>query len=203
MTYSSMEPLMPVDTRHELADLATDLVAKANALAGRLHPSLRAELGNLVRSMNCCYSNLIAGTRQAMSRQRDGKSHSSHWGMHASPVSSRRHRFPPQIIAHAVWLYFRFPLSLRLVEEMLLERGIIASCETIRRRAMKFEITKGGMDGGADEIRTHDLCSAIAALSQLSYSPAPRRSLRRRGGVCQCAPARFPRLRLARDRRAR
>jgi transposase-like protein len=32
------------------------------------------------------------------------------------PVSYKRHRFPPQIIAHAVWLYFRFPLSLRLVE---------------------------------------------------------------------------------------
>ena len=45
--------------------------------------------------------------------------------MHTSPVSYKRHRFPPQIIAHAVWLYFRFPLSLRLVEEMLLERGIV------------------------------------------------------------------------------
>jgi len=37
-----------------------------------------------------------------------------------------------------VWLYFRFPLSLRLVEEMLLERGIVVSYETIRRWAMKF-----------------------------------------------------------------
>ncbi len=53
-------------------------------------------------------------------------------------LSYKRHRFPPQIIAHAVWLYFRFPLSLRLVEEMLLERGIVLSYETIRRRAMKF-----------------------------------------------------------------
>ncbi|MDF2811811.1 MAG: transposase, partial [Microvirga sp.] len=34
------------------------------------------------------------------------------------PVSYKRHRFPPEIIAQAVWLYFRFPLSLRLVEEM-------------------------------------------------------------------------------------
>jgi len=53
-------------------------------------------------------------------------------------VSYKRHRFPPQIIAHAVWLYFRFPLSLRLVEEMLLERGIVISYETVRRWAMKF-----------------------------------------------------------------
>ena len=42
------------------------------------------------------------------------------------------------IIAHAVWLYFRFPLSLRLVEEMPLERGIVVSYETVRRWAMKF-----------------------------------------------------------------
>jgi putative transposase len=50
----------------------------------------------------------------------------------------KRHRFPPEIIAHVVWLYFRFPLSLRLVEEMLLERGIIVSYETVRRWAIKF-----------------------------------------------------------------
>ena len=54
------------------------------------------------------------------------------------PVSYKRHRFPPAIIAHAVWLYYRFPLSLRLVEEMLLERGIVVSYETVRRWAMKF-----------------------------------------------------------------
>ena len=53
-------------------------------------------------------------------------------------VSYKRHRFPPAIIAHAVWLYFRFPLSLRLVEEMLLERGILVSYETVRRWALKF-----------------------------------------------------------------
>lgn len=54
------------------------------------------------------------------------------------PVSYKRHRFPPEIIAHAVWLYFRFPLSLRLVQEMLLERGILVSYETVRRWAIKF-----------------------------------------------------------------
>jgi putative transposase len=56
----------------------------------------------------------------------------------SKPVSYKRHRFPPEIIAHAVWLYFRFPLSLRLVEEMLLERGIVLSYETVRRWALKF-----------------------------------------------------------------
>jgi putative transposase len=58
--------------------------------------------------------------------------------MNLPPVSYKHHRFPPRIIAHAVWLYFRFPVSLRLVEEMLLERGIVVSYETIRRWAIKF-----------------------------------------------------------------
>ncbi len=53
-------------------------------------------------------------------------------------VSYRCHRFPPEIIAHAVWLYFRFPLSLRLVEELLLERGIVVSYEPVRRWALTF-----------------------------------------------------------------
>ncbi len=58
--------------------------------------------------------------------------------MSTPTISYKNHRFPPQIIAHAVWLYFRFPLSLRLVEEMLLERGIVVSYETIRRWGRKF-----------------------------------------------------------------
>ena len=49
-----------------------------------------------------------------------------------------RHRFPPQIIQHAVWLYFRFALSFRDVEDLLAERGIDVSYETIRRWALKF-----------------------------------------------------------------
>jgi putative transposase len=49
-----------------------------------------------------------------------------------------RHRFPAEVISHAVWLYFRFPLSLRMVEEMLAARGIVVSHETVRQWAMKF-----------------------------------------------------------------
>src|ERR1700709_1217725 len=54
------------------------------------------------------------------------------------PICYKRHRFPCEIISHTFWLYFRFPLSLRLVEEMLLERGIAVSYETLRRWALKF-----------------------------------------------------------------
>src|SRR5215210_4632797 len=46
--------------------------------------------------------------------------------------------FPPEVISHAVWLYFRFPLSLRMVEEMLAARGIIVSHESVRQWALKF-----------------------------------------------------------------
>jgi putative transposase len=50
----------------------------------------------------------------------------------------RRHRFPAEVIAHAVWLYFRFPLSLRMVEHMLAARGIIVSHQTVRLWTEKF-----------------------------------------------------------------
>jgi hypothetical protein len=55
-----MEPLFPEESKR-LSDLATDLVAKSNALAGRVHPVMQVGLGNLVRSMNCYFSNLIEG----------------------------------------------------------------------------------------------------------------------------------------------
>jgi putative transposase len=53
-------------------------------------------------------------------------------------VLYRRHRFPAEVISHAVWLYYRFPLSLRMVEEMLAARGIEVSHETVRQWAEKF-----------------------------------------------------------------
>ena len=55
----------------------------------------------------------------------------------ASP-SYAGYRFPAKIISHAVWLYFRFPLSLRMVDELLAARGILISHETVRQWAMKF-----------------------------------------------------------------
>ena len=58
--------------------------------------------------------------------------------MNSPSNSYKRHRFPPEIIAHAVWLYCRFNMSLREVEELLLERGIDVSYETIRRWVSKF-----------------------------------------------------------------
>ena len=53
-------------------------------------------------------------------------------------ISYRRHRFPPAIIQHAVWLYLRFTLSYRDVEELLAERGLDISYETVRCWVLKF-----------------------------------------------------------------
>jgi putative transposase len=52
--------------------------------------------------------------------------------------SYKGHRYPVEIINHCVWLYFRFPLSFGEVEELMLERGVAVSYETIRRWRAKF-----------------------------------------------------------------
>jgi putative transposase len=57
----------------------------------------------------------------------------SRLGMRQPIANYKNHGFPPEIIARVIWLYYRFPLSLRHVEEMLLERGIAVSYDTIRR----------------------------------------------------------------------
>src|SRR5713101_7722221 len=54
------------------------------------------------------------------------------------PISYRRHRFPPIVIQHAVWLYLRFTLSYRDVEELLAERGLDISYESVRSWVLKF-----------------------------------------------------------------
>src|SRR6202022_484259 len=72
------------------------------------------------------------------------------------------HRYSAEIISYAVWLYFRFPLTLRMVEEMLAARGISVTHETIRQWSLKF-----GREF-ANRIRQR----------------APRARAARRGGAC-------------------
>ena len=52
--------------------------------------------------------------------------------------SYKRHRFPPDIISYAVWLYFRFDLNHRDIEDLLAQRGIIVCYESIRLGCIKF-----------------------------------------------------------------
>ncbi|GAB3171385.1 IS6 family transposase [Streptomyces incanus] len=58
--------------------------------------------------------------------------------MGSTSPSYQGHRYPVEIISHCVWLYFRFPLSFREVEELMLERGVVVSHETVRRWCAKF-----------------------------------------------------------------
>jgi len=58
------------------------------------------------------------------------------WAM--TSISFARHQFPPDVIRHAVWLYLRFTLSYRDVEDMLAERGLDLTYETVRRWVTKF-----------------------------------------------------------------
>jgi putative transposase len=67
----------------------------------------------------------------------------------STPPSYKGHRYPSEVIAHCVWLYFRFPLSFREVEELVLQRGVIVSYETVRRWCGKFG------QGYADGLRRH------------------------------------------------
>jgi putative transposase len=64
-------------------------------------------------------------------------------------LSYRRHRFPPVVIQHAVWLYLRFTLSYRDVEDLLAERGLDISYETVRSWVLKFGPVMRGGDGSA------------------------------------------------------
>jgi hypothetical protein len=58
-------------------------------------------------------------------------------GVSTATASYKGHRYPVEIINHCVWLYFRFPLSFREVEELMLVRGVVVSYETIRRSWMR------------------------------------------------------------------
>jgi hypothetical protein len=116
-------------------------------------------------------------------------------------ISFARHQFPPAIIRHAVWLYVRFTLSYRDVEDLLAERGLDVSYETVRRWVLKFgplfarelrrrrprpmlfcglgnHVTLRGLRGGAEGIRTdvHRGLSEIASYSSLRQSMRAARS---------------------------
>jgi DDE domain len=56
----------------------------------------------------------------------------------ATEASYKGHRYPVEIISHCVWLYYRFALSLRDISEMMLERGVVVSHETVRQSCAKF-----------------------------------------------------------------
>jgi len=84
-----------------------------------------------------------------------------------APLCYLRHRFPPEIIQHAIWLYLRFTLSYRDVEELLAERGLDISYKTVRRWVLKFGPTI------ARRLRRRALGRAIAGISARWWCGSP------------------------------
>ena len=84
--------------------------------------------------------------------------------MKTNPTNYRGYRFPPEIISHGVWLYPRFCLSFRDVEELLAKRGITVTYETVRQWCRKWT------------------CGGFAILSRLWLGPDYARKLKRRQG---------------------
>ena len=114
--------------------------------------------------------------------------------MKPPPDPHYRHRFPAEIISHAVWLYHVFSLSLRDVELLLAERGVVASYETIRRWCRKFGQTfagrlrrrrpRPGDKWYLDEVFIRNPGSA--ALSVARRGSGRRRSRRPRSAAARC-----------------
>ena len=103
----------------------------------------------------------------------------------APTPSYKRHRFPPAIIAHAVWRYFRFALSYRDVEELLAERGVLLTYETVRQWCLKFGQTyanglrrrrprpgdKWHLDGDREVVVCRRVAEHAAATRRLTRRP--------------------------------
>jgi transposase-like protein len=75
------------------------------------------------------------------------------------------YRFPPEIVGHAVWLYHRFCLSFRDVENLLAERGIVVSYETIRCWCNRFGPVCGESQFMQQWVSENNLCNEIATNS--------------------------------------
>jgi Fic family protein len=129
---ASMEPMLPEEANRDLEDIAFDLTAKANSLAGQVHPIVTRSIGDLVRSMNCYYSNFIEGhnthprdidraLRQDFSKQpkeRDLQHEAvAHIEVQRAIDEGHDDRSYPLTSAYALWLHREF--CRRLPESML------------------------------------------------------------------------------------
>ena len=70
-----------------------------------------------------------------------------------TPERCKHHRFPAEIISHGVWLYYRFCLSYRDVEELLFVRGVLVSYEALRKWCRKFGQAYAGLDHSVGHLR--------------------------------------------------
>src|SRR6201987_1750006 len=110
-------------------------VADADAVA-RMVARTEAELGPVGILVTCPRFGTVKLAESTLGKSRVGRVKG--WMRTPRDPIYAGHRYPAEIISYAVWLYFRFPLSLRMVEEMLAARGISVTHETIRRWGLKF-----------------------------------------------------------------
>src|SRR3954468_22203418 len=104
---------------------------------------------------------------------------------HSTPTRYAGHRFPSELISYTVWLYYRFPLSLRMVEEMLAFRGLEVSYETIRQWSLKFgqefanivrrRLPRPGDKWHLDDGLVHGCRSCEGAADRIGRPPVPDR----------------------------
>ena len=129
---SQMEPMLPEEASHELDDMAFDLIARASALSGQMHPVVALSVGELVRSMNCYYSNFIEGhnthprdienaLRQDLSKQPERRNLQlealAHIEVQKAIDNGADDQSSPLTSKYAYWLHREF--CSRLPEEML------------------------------------------------------------------------------------
>ena len=165
---ASMEPMLPEESNRELEDIAFDLTSKANSLAGKLHPIVASAIGNLVRSMNCYYSNLIEGhdthprdIDRALNRNLSNQPKKralqleavAHIEVQKAIDEGRDNPSDPLTTVYALWLHREF--CARLPDEMLW----VEDPNTHRR----IRVRPGELRDGEVEVGRH-LPPAAAAL---------------------------------------
>lgn len=165
---ASMEPMLPEESNRELEDIAFDLTSKANSLAGKLHPIVASAIGNLVRSMNCYYSNLIEGhdthprdIDRALNRNLSNQPKKralqleavAHIEVQKAIDEGRDNLSDPLTTVYALWLHREF--CARLPDEMLW----VEDPNTHRR----IRVRPGELRDGEVEVGRH-LPPAAAAL---------------------------------------
>src|SRR6202011_5279126 len=96
-------------------------------------------------------------------------------------ISYRRHRFPPIVIQHAVWLYLRFTLSYRDVEELLAERGLDIFYESVRSWVLKFgpaiaRALRRGQPRPSDRLHLDEMVVPIAASTCICGVPSIKKA---------------------------
>ena len=104
--------------------------------------------------------------------------------------SYKGHRYPSKIIDHCVWLYFRFTLSFRDIEEIMLERGVVVSYETVRRWCAKFgQPMQTGYVTDARAPATSGISTKCLSGSTVSGATCGGRSTRTASSsTCWCSP---------------